>query len=128
MMGKEQIKGFVRNTLGCTCPEEVFQSIDCSEDVPIQGDITAWYRIDVGGRLLIYVFKETQERDLATDIGTLISHGRQAKESGGYNRFRLVLLSQNPQHVSEMATAAFDSLVKDDKTHLHVVDQSEIPQ
>ncbi len=46
-----EIKHFVRDTLGCTCPEAVFKEIEFQKET---GEL--WERkIHVGGRLLIYI-------------------------------------------------------------------------
>ena len=50
----QKIKEFVRKTLGCNCPEEVFQNIDCKSDVTIDENIALDYEINIGNRLLIF--------------------------------------------------------------------------
>ena len=61
-MSDPQIKRFVQETLGCSCPEEVFDKIECKTNV----SSTWWKRIDVGNRLLIYILDATDVSDLTS--------------------------------------------------------------
>jgi hypothetical protein len=55
MIKTENIKTFVRQTLGCACPEEVFKRIDCQSDIKLNDNILLSSKINVGNKLLIYV-------------------------------------------------------------------------
>ena len=68
MIDKEAVKRFVRETLGCTCPQEVFQHIDYKSDVSLGDNILLDYEINVGHRLLIFV-TEMNEPDLVIKTG-----------------------------------------------------------
>ena len=127
MTMKEKIKSFVKDTLGCTCPEEVFRHIEHAENIPIQENLKVAHRIDVGVRLLIYVYKVERLTDVLEDIPELIQHGQRAKENGGYNRFRLVLVSDDKEGVAGVATKVFDTLEKEENIHLHVIGEEEFP-
>jgi len=39
MIDLQRIKSFVRETLGCECPEEVFRSIDCERGICPDGRV-----------------------------------------------------------------------------------------
>ena len=54
MTDNKVIREFVRKTLGCNCPEEVFQYIDCRTVVNIDENILPAYEINIGNRLLIF--------------------------------------------------------------------------
>jgi len=127
MTRKDKIKSFVRDTLGCTCPEDVFRHIEHAENIPIQENLKVAHRMDVGGRLLIYVYKMERLTDVSEDIPELIQHGQRAKENGGYNRFRLVLVSDDKEGVAGVATKVFDTLEKEENIHLHVIGEEEFP-
>jgi len=47
-MNNEVTRQFVRETLGCTCPDEVFQHIDCRTGVKAGENILLDYEINVG--------------------------------------------------------------------------------
>ena len=55
MINDKEIKQFVRETLGCTCPDEVLQHIECQADVNASDDVLLDYEINVGNKLLIFV-------------------------------------------------------------------------
>ena len=61
-MSDPQIKRFVQETLGCSCPEEVFDKIECDTDA----SRIWWRRINVGNRLLIYILDATDVSDLTS--------------------------------------------------------------
>jgi hypothetical protein len=50
MESNHQLKKFIRSTLGCNCPDEVFDRIDISSDESLT-------EIVVGGRLLIHLVR-----------------------------------------------------------------------
>jgi len=125
-MDDDQIKRFVRKTLGCTCPDDVFQSIECQADVSIGDGIVLDYEINVGNRLLIYVVSVEERYDSLRDVVShLVYVGNEKRDEHGFNRFRLVLLAANPWSIEEQASDIFYSLVPDDKTHLHVISEDE---
>jgi len=126
-MTNENIKSFVRDILGCTCPEEVFQQIECAENIRIQENLWIAHRIDVGGRLLIYVYNVERPTDIVEDMTKLILHGQAAKKADGYNRFRLVLISDDKEGIAGHTAQVFDELEKDENIHLHVVGEGEFP-
>jgi len=127
MMRKDDIKLFVRQGLGCTCPDEVFDRIDCRADVNLPGGIALDYRIDVGGRLLVYALNTDRFDSVTPILPLLVSAGIEDRDNGGFNRFRLVLLTETPDRLSDKAFDLFNSLATDEKTHLHVLPQKQFP-
>jgi hypothetical protein len=132
---QEQIISFVRNTLGCGCPDEVFRKIECEEDVAIDTGITVDYRINVGDRLLIYV---VQGNDFRVDddpwnekkLGDIVEAGKEERDGKGFNRFRLVLAGEGNGNSTDAAADAallFEGLeCVDDRIHLHIIPSDEI--
>ena len=45
MIKTENIKAFVRQTLGCACPEEVFKRIDCQSNIKLNDNINLRYNL-----------------------------------------------------------------------------------
>jgi hypothetical protein len=123
MISKEEIRLFVRETLGCTCPEEVFQHVDCRAGENTLLD----YEIDVGNRLLIFVASIDRETPLKSLIQQLVWDGINKRNVEDFNRFRLVLLAEKPTDFAEEASAIFQSLGADDKVHLHVASKDDFP-
>ncbi len=124
MPAPEQIKRFVQKTLGCGCPEEVFQSIECREKVRLNSEIVLSSSITIGNRLLIYIMDVKSTDVIEKFLPPLISAGKSERASKGLNRFRLVIAAEEPDEVRRIAEKMFDELRgKDDKIHLHVIDK-----
>jgi hypothetical protein len=113
------LRGFVRDTLGCTCPESVFESVERGSLSGESG--AAVTRLVIGGRLLIYVVPEEPE---AARVAALADAGRRDRDGHALNRFRLVVA--RPAEVDSgnalVLDAAFrDAVDGDPKAHLHCV-------
>lgn len=129
MMGDENIRTFVKKTLRCTCPDEVFQHIERKDEVSIDHGIVLGHEINVGNRLLIYVVGlDGQHYTLKNLVSHLIRMGIRRRDEDGFNRFRLVLLAADPQAVEEQVSEIFSSLSPDDRVHLHVIGQDELDE
>lgn len=127
MVRKDDIKLFAKETLGCTCPDEVFERIDCTADVKLPGGIELDYRINIGDRLLVFVVGIDQFGSLAGILPRLITAGTQERDAAGLNRFRLVLLTSHPDPLTEKASNLFNTLKPDEKTHLHIISKDDFP-
>jgi hypothetical protein len=126
-MDNQDIERFVKNTLGCTCPQEVFRYIDCHSDVDSGSGVLLDYEINVGQRLLIFVAGVDKQDSLAQIIPELIRAGVRKRDESRFNRFRLVLRVARPNDVTEDAFAVFRSLETDERTHLHVIGENDFP-
>jgi hypothetical protein len=126
-MDKEKIKAFVQNTLGCGCPEEVFQHIECHSGVNHDG-ITLLYKINIGNRLLVYVFPVDTSDSLKELLPKIVDIGKKERDSSGFNRFRLVLAADDGEAMRAITEDLFNSIEKDEKIHLHVLPKSDIPK
>ena len=126
MVNNENITTFVQRILGCGCPEEVFNYIDCQCDIKIN-DIAVKNRVNIGNRLLIYVV-EVNESDPVSQILTLLYNaGKKDRDSSGFNRFRLVLAADILDDIKQAAEDIFNAINKDEKMHLHVILKKNIP-
>ena len=121
------IKDFVRNTLGCNCPEEVFKYIDCRTVVNIDEYIELAYEINIGNRLLIFAAAIDEVDSLISAIRKLVRAGIKKRDENKFNRFRLVLLTAPEIDIAEQASEIFSSLAADDKVHLHVINKDDFP-
>jgi len=126
MDGKEAIKEFVQKTLGCGCPEEVFRQIESQADVPLDDHVRAG-RINIGNRLLIYIAEIKEEENLMTLLPFLIDKGKTERDSLQFNRFRLVLATDENSTIEQQANALFETIEKDEKIHLHTIRKNNIP-
>ena len=127
MTDNKAITEFVRNTLGCTCPEEVFQYIDCRTVVNIDEYIAPAYEINIGNRLLIFAAAIDEIDSLRSAIPKLVRAGINKRDESKFNRFRLVLLTAPEIDIAEQASEIFSPLAADDKVHLHVINKDDFP-
>ncbi len=124
MLDTAKIKSFVQDTLGCGCPEEVFQAIDCKSYVRLSDDVTLTWAITIGGRLLIYVIEKDAGLDDAL-LAFLVAKGRKERDSRGLNRFRLVVAADDGA-AKEGLMHMFEELQdRDEKVHLHVIRKAD---
>jgi hypothetical protein len=123
MQGNSEIKHFVREILGCSCPEEVFNKIDCQKEssgIPER-------KVTVGDRLLVYIITMDGKSDIQGVISPALARGVEERDNKGFNRFRLVLVALHPDALRSSAERAFEgSGYTDEKTHLHVVNESDV--
>jgi hypothetical protein len=118
-----EIKRFVQETLGCSCPDEVFNQIDYQKEC----DDISGRKINVGERLLIYIITMDGKSSIQGVISSALEQGVEERDKKGLNRFRLVLVASRPDELHSSAEHAFySSGCADEKTHLHVVNESEV--
>ncbi len=118
-----EIKRFVQETLGCSCPEEVFNQIDYQKEY----DGISGRKVTVGDRLLIYIITMDGKSNIQGVINSALERGVVERDKKGLNRFRLVLVASHPDELRSSAEHAFDSSgYTDEKTHLHVVSESDV--
>ena len=123
MQKHTEIKRFVQETLGCSCPEEVFNKIDYQEE----RDSFSGRKVNVGDRLLIYIITTDTESSIQGVINSALQRGVVERDKKGFNRFRLVLVASHPDVLRSSAELAFESSgYTDEKTHLHVVNESDV--
>jgi hypothetical protein len=115
------LQRFVRGTLGCKCPDDVFQSvaIDGREDHT---------RLVIGDRLLIYVMDVAAETPAGKAVSRLVEQGLADRNSARLNRLRLVVASTQPALDLAVANEAFAAVAgDDDRAHLHVIATGQLP-
>lgn len=129
-MNRADIEHFVRGTLGCSCPDEVFRSTSVRH-VPCIADRPAHTELVVGSRLLIRVYEAPPDPAAADWLERLVADGRAARERHGYNRFRLVIVAT----ASVPIAGGTDDLLGrfsraapgDEHAHLHVLGEAQLP-
>jgi hypothetical protein len=121
------IRHFIKGRLGCGCPDEVFESIqlthqpDCFNGLPVES------LLEVGGRLLVAIGKQGDWLRLNKNLEQIIHAGILFRDRNGFNRFRLVIATDD-EEVRLAIQQSYDSLTgKDEKTHIHFVTPKELP-
>jgi hypothetical protein len=127
MVSHDRIKQFVRITLGCVCPEEVFSQIVCQHTPALTDALCLTQKMYVGGRLLIYVFTADTVVRAANALPELVSIGKDERDSKGYKRLRIVIATCDPETVGPLVEDTFIRLESiDEKIHLHIIHSDEL--
>ncbi|MEI7868257.1 MAG: hypothetical protein WCI11_10210 [Candidatus Methylumidiphilus sp.] len=118
----EKAKSFVRDTLGCQCPDSVFEQIDYQENADILGKDVIVKRLLVGNRLLIYILEIDDAESLPILLPSLVRNAKSERDSQGYNRLRVVIAAENADMIRPAAESVFAEIEDTDpKVHLHVL-------
>jgi hypothetical protein len=120
MKDHEVIKAFVQKTLGCGCPEEVFNYIDSRDNIDMNG-VFLRSRINIGNRLLIYVAEVDNINQLDKLLPVLLDSGKKERDLLHFNRFRLVLSAEDVSGIQKAAQKIFEASDRDGKIHLHII-------
>ena len=122
------IARFVRHELGCRCPDEVFNTISVNEHPEAFGSMRNACLVSIGGQLLILLISTRQWRSLAGRLDELFRQGRHLRDSGGFNRFRLVIATSDTAAADASLTQTFARLDDtDERLHLHVIQPARLP-
>jgi len=122
----KQIRRFVQESLGCTCPEKVFDEIEYQSNRAPSADSPFTRRICVGGRLLIYILETDDSSCVRSRLEEMVSVGKAERDTRQLNRFRAVVATDDPS-VGAAAEQAFQDVpIKDEKVHLHVVSRDDV--
>jgi hypothetical protein len=121
------IEYFVRRTLGCRCPPEVFQSVSI-ERQHLETNGTTYARLVIGHRLLIYVTEPAGGPSAARLVSDLTLQGCAERDANAWNRFRLVIaMDAATDEAAGLAERFAATIGADDRAHLHVVSPAQIP-
>lgn len=119
----EKIKVFVKDTLGCGCPEKVFEKIDVGKRQADEHEKDV-IRIVVGDTLLIYLIRPELYADLADSVVSIGLAGKADRDTNNYNRFRLVVSGFEDDVQQVKVSDRFSKLFnEDEKMHIHFVNQ-----
>ncbi|MBN2428868.1 MAG: hypothetical protein JXK94_11085 [Deltaproteobacteria bacterium] len=119
------LKAFVQEVLGCGCPEEVFENMSCRKEYFSKTEGTL---IDVGGRLLVFLWQMTDSTEVLEELKDILKAGLAKRDTQGFNRLRLVLLAENTAQSMPDPQAKFLELIaKDTKVHFHILKPETVP-
>jgi hypothetical protein len=126
--GTGTIERFVRGTLGCGCPDEVFRSVSV-ERLPAVATRPPVLQLLVGSRLVIHVVTPPPAGAPANGwLEQLAAQGRATRDRHGYNRFRRVLATDaaGPQR-AELEARFARAVTGDERAHLYCVRPDLLP-
>jgi len=109
----EKLKTFVKETLGCACPEEVFSYLKCKNNVPLHYGTELLRKINIGNRLLIYVVEVNDQDSVSLLLPFLFNTGKKERDDAGFNRFRLVIATDRVREIKDFADTIMKTAVKD---------------
>ena len=124
-----RLRTFIRSTLGCGCPDDVLEWIQCTHTELTQEEDTRITRIDVGGRLLVYVLEiEGPDRRAEEALPAVVAAATVDRATSCFNRLRVVVAIDNPEEMRPRLERTFNGTAPaDDKVHLHVVSSTDLP-
>lgn len=121
------IERFVRDTLGCRCPEEVFRQVEVGP-LPLPAGDGAGRRLVVGDRLLIHIIAAPDRANEPGWIERVAVAGRDERDRLAHNRYRLVVASTAETADRTSLEQRFtDALAGDERAHLHVLAANQLP-
>lgn len=119
------IQSFVTGILGCGCPDSVFEQIECSRMQAIPGLTKPIWRLLIGRRLLVY-FLEADGCEISSVLPQSLEMGIAERNRNGYNRLRLVIVTNRPEPIRQEAQSLFAGVAgADEKAHLHLLPAEE---
>jgi hypothetical protein len=120
------MRKFIRETLGCGCPEEVFDNLVLAEETIGDGE-AAVRTLLVGNRLLVVMLSCRDWNDLSGILPQLVGHYRQKRDEMGFNRVRLVVACDQPALLQPAASLCFAGLPGvDERMHLHLLTPADL--
>lgn len=123
-MDRAAIIHFAIHILGCGCDSSVFNSIEKEDKVLLGCGILLRRKIIIGRRLLIYIADSHELKP--ADIGKVISEGMNERDSMGYNRLRLAVVSPKVSEDASAYLCSFGKVTeKDEKVHIHIVSNED---
>jgi len=125
-MDRAAIERFVRDALGCACPDEVFERITIRNQNPCRG-LPVDRSLEIGGRLLIYISHARDNNIIEESLGGIIEEGTRARDLLGFHRFRYCVAATSPEEAQGILEPLFTKLpIQDDRVHFHVVDSRDL--
>ncbi len=115
-----EVRYLVRDLLGCTCPDEVFDDIE----LRWRGGARA-LDLRLAGRLLVHLRWPADTVEAEDALASWLDEGRTARDRGGFNRFRLLLALVEAGPGADRLRECFAELCRgDDRLHLHLLPAS----
>ena len=126
MSRQHAIKNFVKDILGCTCPDKVFEQIEDRQDASSSSPHSR--SITIGGRLLIYIWEVDGPDRFKDNLFAMLGAGKKERDEQGFNRFRAVLVVDGTTQKVETEVISYFSQFtgRDDRMHLHVVPKAAL--
>ena len=124
-----RLRSFIRSTLGCGCPDDVLEWIQCTHTELTPNEDSRITRLDVGGQLLVYVLEiDGPDRRAEEALPAVVATATVDRATGCFNRLRVVVAIDDPEEMKPGIERCFEGCAPaDDKVHLHVVRTTDLP-
>jgi hypothetical protein len=122
----EAVKAFAVDVLGCNCPEEVFSTIEFEKSPDPVGGVDLIFQILIGGRLMVLGLKDSELREPCDSLARVVAEGVTRRDRLGFNRLRIVVVSDDPGCGARLKPLFEGIPGKDDRVHLHVLRHGDI--
>lgn len=117
----ETLKIFIKDTLGCGCPDKVFDKIEV-EKQHTDGYANEFTRIVVGDTLLIYIVQPSVHERFSDRVEVIGMAGKADRDANRYNRFRLVVApAVENSNIDDVLDRFISEFGADGKMHIHSV-------
>ena len=124
----EPLIRFVREGLGCVCPDEVFERIEIESAAGVDADLPYRHQIIIGERLLLYIVDVVEPEASTARLADWLGRAQRECDRRGLNRVRLVLTTDDLTRLKAIVERLMESTIgRDEKTHVHVLHRDEIP-
>jgi len=121
--GSGELVSFVRETLGCGCPDEVLARIRVGRGVD------GAPCLDVGGRLMVAVIPYEDLDRLIDSFPDTVERSRRERDLRGFNRVRMVVVHASPEVLGETLDDMLHTITAaDDRVHVHVLPPDVVPE
>ena len=126
-INRTAIREFIREEIGCTCPDEVFESINIEKKPRHDENFNSEYLVSIDGKLLVYLVEPYQWSSLTDSLEQIFCWWREMRNIGGFNRFRLVVITPDIKPARRKLLRQFGSLDGlDERLHLHIIEHKQL--
>lgn len=122
------IKHFIRDELGCACPDEVFETMDVQHAPARFEGLPGDCLIVIGNRLFVLLISTGHWQQVSRNLESLVSRGRELRDAEGFNRIRFVVATPDHEAAETVLMEQFGVLPSlDDRIHLHIIAPEGLP-
>ncbi|MFC1884225.1 hypothetical protein ACFL2O_05600 [Thermodesulfobacteriota bacterium] len=116
-LGKKDLAvHFVRDTLGCACPDEVFNHYQILRGRSEHGP---YIQLVMGDRLLVKIIEMSELSLTKEAVLEMLSNGVEERERRRLNRFRLVIVADPSPEIQKKITELSNKM--DSRVHIHII-------
>ena len=116
-LGKKDIAvRFVRDTLGCACPDEVFNRYQILGG---RSEYGPFIQLIMGDRLLVKIIEMSELSLTRESLREMLSDGVEERERRRLNRFRLVIVGDPSPEIQKTIADILNKM--DSRVHIHTI-------